>query len=54
MLERRITTDAGESELKDGEMIIFHPGVRHNIEALKKSNVLLQTIAVNNATPTGV
>ncbi len=50
----RITTDAGESELKEGEMIIFHPGVRHNIEAVKKSNVLLQTIAVNNSSPTAV
>ena len=40
----RITTDAGDSELKEREMIVFHPQVRHTIEALKKSTLLLQTI----------
>lgn len=40
----RVTTDAGETEMKEGEMIVFHPGVRHTIEASKKSTLLLQTI----------
>ena len=40
----RITTDDGDIEMKEGEMITFHPNVRHSIEALKKSTLLLQTI----------
>jgi quercetin dioxygenase-like cupin family protein len=40
----RISTDDGDSEMKEGEMIVFHPNVRHSIEALKKSTLLLQTI----------
>jgi quercetin dioxygenase-like cupin family protein len=40
----RVSTDAGDSELEEREMIMFHPRVRHTIEALKKSTVLLQTI----------
>src|SRR6266481_17561 len=33
----RISTDDGDSEMKEGEMIVFHPNVRHSIEALKKT-----------------
>ena len=40
----RVTTDAGDSELKAREIIVFHPQVRHTIEALKKSTLLLQSI----------
>jgi quercetin dioxygenase-like cupin family protein len=40
----RVSTDAGDSELEEREMIMFHPRVRHSIEALKKSTLLLQTI----------
>jgi quercetin dioxygenase-like cupin family protein len=40
----RVSTDAGDSELEEREMIMFHPRVRHTVEALKKSTVLLQTI----------
>jgi len=40
----RISTEAGDSELKEGEMVFFHPRVQHTIEALKKSTLLLQTI----------
>jgi len=40
----RITTDDGDTEMKEGEMITFHPNVRHSIEALKKSTLLLPTI----------
>lgn len=40
----RISTEDGDSEMKEGEMIVFHPNVRHSIEALKKSTLLLQTI----------
>jgi quercetin dioxygenase-like cupin family protein len=44
----RITTDDGDTEMKEGEMIVFHPGIRHTIEALKKSTLLLQTINNDN------
>ena len=40
----RISTDDGDSEMKEGEMMVFHPNVRHSINALKKSTLLLQTI----------
>jgi quercetin dioxygenase-like cupin family protein len=45
----RVTTEAGDNEMKEGEMMIFHPLVRHTIEALKKSTLLLQTV-VNKIT----
>ena len=44
----RITTDDGDTEMKEGEMIVFHSGIRHTIEALKKSTLLLQTINNDN------
>ncbi len=44
----RISTDDGDAEMKEGEMIVFHPNVRHSIEALKKSTLLLQTINEKN------
>ena len=47
----RITTDAGDNEMKEGEMMIFHPQVKHTIEALKKSTLLLQTIGNNIKQP---
>ncbi|HMG69083.1 MAG TPA: cupin domain-containing protein, partial [Chitinophagaceae bacterium] len=40
----KVTTEAGDTEMKEGEMIVFHPGVRHTLEASKKSTLLLQTI----------
>lgn len=40
----RISTDDGDAEMREGEMIVFHPNVKHTIEALKKSTLLLQTI----------
>jgi quercetin dioxygenase-like cupin family protein len=40
----RLTTDDGDVELRDNEMITMHPNVYHNIEAVKKSTLLLQTI----------
>ena len=40
----RLTTDDGDVELRDNEMITMHPNVYHNIEAIKKSTLLLQTI----------
>lgn len=45
----KITTDAGNTDMKEGEMIVFHPRVRHTIEALKKSTLLLQTVNEKNA-----
>jgi quercetin dioxygenase-like cupin family protein len=33
--------------MEEGQMIVFHPGIRHTIEALKKSSLLLQTINEN-------
>jgi len=43
----RITTDTGDSDLKDAGMAVFHPGVRHTIQAMKKSTLLMQTITLN-------
>lgn len=43
----RITTADGDIDMEEGEMIVFHPGIRHTIEALKKSSLLLQTINEN-------
>jgi quercetin dioxygenase-like cupin family protein len=45
----RIITDDGDAEMKQGEMIVFHPNVQHTIEALKKSTLVLQTINEKNA-----
>jgi len=44
----RITTDDGDAEMKEGDMITFHPNVSHSIEALKKSTLILQTINEKN------
>jgi len=41
----RVTTDAGDNEMKEGDMMTFHPLVKHRIEALKKSTLLLQIIS---------
>ena len=43
----RVTTADGDMDIEEGEMMVFHPGVQHSIEALKKSNLLLQTINEN-------
>jgi len=43
----RVTTTDGDIDMEVGQMIVFHPGVRHTIEALKKSTLLLQTINEN-------
>jgi len=43
----RVTTAEGDTDIGEGEMIVFHPGVQHTIEALKKSSLLLQTINEN-------
>jgi quercetin dioxygenase-like cupin family protein len=43
----RVTTDEGDAEMREGDMITFHPHVNHSIEALKKSTLLLQTINGN-------
>lgn len=43
----RITTTDGDIDMEEGQMIAFHPGIQHTIEALKKSNLLLQTINEN-------
>jgi quercetin dioxygenase-like cupin family protein len=40
----RVTTDDGDADMREGEMVVFHPNVKHAIEALKKSTLLLQTI----------
>jgi len=40
----RVTTDAGNSDLKEAGMVVFHPGVRHTVQAMKKSTLLMQTI----------
>jgi quercetin dioxygenase-like cupin family protein len=50
----RITTDDGDTEMKQGEMMVFHPNVQHSIKALKKSTLLLQTINEKNAKQTFV
>ena len=44
----RVTTDDGDIDMKENEMITFHPNVRHSIEAVKKSTLLLQTIEERN------
>jgi len=44
----RISTDDGDAEMKEGEMMVFHPNVPHSIKALKKSTLLLQTINEKN------
>jgi len=41
----RVTTDAGDTEMEDGDLMVFHPNVRHSIVAAKKSSLLLQTIS---------
>jgi quercetin dioxygenase-like cupin family protein len=43
----RITTADGDIDMEEGQIIVFHPGIRHTIEALKKSSLLLQTINEN-------
>jgi quercetin dioxygenase-like cupin family protein len=43
----RVTTADGDIDMEEGEMIVFHPGIRHTIEALKKSSLLLQTLNEN-------
>jgi quercetin dioxygenase-like cupin family protein len=43
----RVTTGDGDVDMEEGQMIVFHPGIRHTIEALKKSSLLLQTINEN-------
>ena len=43
----RIATTDGDIDMEKGQMIVFHPGVRHTIESLKKSTLLLQTINEN-------
>jgi quercetin dioxygenase-like cupin family protein len=43
----RVTTADGDIDMEEGKMIVFHPGIRHTIEALKKSSLLLQTINEN-------
>ena len=43
----RVTTADGDIDMEEGEMIVFHPGIRHTIEALKKSSLLLQTVNEN-------
>ena len=44
----RITTEDGDAEMRQGEMMVFHPSVHHSIRALKKSTLLLQTINEKN------
>jgi quercetin dioxygenase-like cupin family protein len=43
----RVTTADGDIDMEEGEMIVFHPGIGHTFEALKKSSLLLQTINEN-------
>jgi quercetin dioxygenase-like cupin family protein len=40
----RVTTQEGDIEMRENEMITLHPNIFHNIEALKKSTLLLQTV----------
>ena len=42
-----VTTEEGDIEMRENEMMTLHPKVYHNIEALKKSTLLLQTITMN-------
>jgi quercetin dioxygenase-like cupin family protein len=44
----RITTQDGDAEIRENEMVTFHPHVYHNIEAVKKSTLLLQTVPGKN------
>jgi quercetin dioxygenase-like cupin family protein len=44
----KISTEDGDADMREGEMIVFHPNVKHRIEALKKSTLLLQTINEKN------
>jgi quercetin dioxygenase-like cupin family protein len=46
----RITTQDGDAEIRENEMVTFHPNVYHNIEAVKKSTLLLQTVQGKNET----
>lgn len=49
-----ISTVDGDAEMRQGEMMIFHPNVQHSIKALKKSTLLLQTITEGKAKQTFV
>ena len=40
----RVSTDDGDVDMKEGEMITLHPNVHHDLVALKKSTLLMQTI----------
>jgi quercetin dioxygenase-like cupin family protein len=40
----RVSTDDGDVDMKEGEMITLHPNVSHSLVALKKSTLLLQTV----------
>jgi len=44
----RISTNDGDVDMKDGEMITLHPNVPHSLLALKKSTLLMQTIYEKN------
>ena len=44
----RISTDDGDVDMKEGEMITLHPNVPHSLTALKKSTLILQTITERN------
>jgi len=48
----RVSTDDGDVDMKEGEMITLHANVHHSLEALKKSTLLMQTIneKTNNLT----
>ncbi len=45
----RVTTVDGDVEMKQGEMIVFHPNVLHSLKAMKKSTLLLQTVNEKDA-----
>jgi quercetin dioxygenase-like cupin family protein len=44
----RVSTNDGDVDMKEGEMITLHPNIPHSIVALKKSTLLLQTINEKN------
>jgi quercetin dioxygenase-like cupin family protein len=44
----RVSTNDGDVDMKEGEMITLHPHVPHSLVALKKSTLLLQTINEKN------
>jgi len=44
----RVSTNDGDVDMKEGEIITLHPNVPHSIVALKKSTLLLQTINDKN------